>query len=123
MRKLLGLFNILLGVGIMIGAVVGQVLWLGFCFGTVIVGIILLFTMPAVLVWPAVVGVPVGFAFFINGLGMLMEAIQDDKTTKTSRVIDVTTIKEVKTVKPEQIDDYTTRMAKLRIQNSLRNEK
>lgn len=54
----------------MIGALVGQVLWLGFCFGTVIVGLLLLFTMPMVLIWPAATGIPAGLVIFFSGWAM-----------------------------------------------------
>lgn len=71
--KLQSLGFILLGAAMMLGAVVGQVLWLGFCFGTVIVGLFLLFTMPMVLMWPAFAGVPAGFLVFIKGMTMWNE--------------------------------------------------
>lgn len=58
------------GLGMVLGALIGQVLWLGFCFGTVIVGVFLLFVMPLVLIWPVMTGVPAGLLLLATGYAM-----------------------------------------------------
>ena len=73
------------GAGILIGALVGQVLWLGFCFGTVIVGVFLLFAMPMVLVWPVAAGIPTGLMILASGWAMW----QLDSVPNRSSIYDV----------------------------------
>ena len=67
-NKLLGALMILGGAGLAIGSVVVWVLWLTFCFGTVIVGLVILFLAPAVLIAPLVIGGGAGVAMMGKGL-------------------------------------------------------
>lgn len=47
-----GIFQIFLGIGIVIFSISLGIAWLGFCFGTVIIGIALLLIAPHVLLFP-----------------------------------------------------------------------
>ena len=51
-RKLWALLAVFLGSSVVVGSVIAWVTWLTFCFGTVIVGIALLFLAPALLIAP-----------------------------------------------------------------------
>ncbi|WP_141831572.1 hypothetical protein [Herbaspirillum sp. SJZ107] len=57
MDKLVGLVFLLCGLGLLCAAVAAEIAWLGFFFGTVIVGIGLLFFAPALLLLPLAVSV------------------------------------------------------------------
>lgn len=52
MPTLKGLAKIIMGISMMIGAITAEIAWLGFCFGTVVVGVILLLTFPMLLMAP-----------------------------------------------------------------------
>lgn len=52
MPTLKGLAKIAIGIAMMAGAIAAELAWLGVCFGTVIVGVLLLFTFPLVLIAP-----------------------------------------------------------------------
>jgi uncharacterized membrane protein YkgB len=52
MTTLKGLAKIAIGIAMMIGAIAAEIAWLGVCFGTVVIGVILLFTYPMVLMAP-----------------------------------------------------------------------
>jgi hypothetical protein len=67
-RKFIGWSMVLGGLGLIIGSVIVWVLWLGFCFGTVIVGIAMLFLAPALLIAPLVIGGGAGITML--GAGM-----------------------------------------------------
>lgn len=71
MGEVYGLLLAIVGSLIIAGAAVVEVMWLGFCFGTVIVGIFLLFTMPILLVSPIVIGFR--SVVFAKGLDMMNE--------------------------------------------------
>ena len=71
MGRLFGLLVMLAGCLIFVGAAVVEVMWLGFCFGTVIVGFFLLFTMPLLLVSPIAIGFVLGTAVFAKGAMMM----------------------------------------------------
>lgn len=62
-NKLLGLLFILCGGALVIAAVAAEIAWLGLCFGTVIIGIAMLFLAPALLIAPMV---------FIGGTGVAL---------------------------------------------------
>lgn len=47
-------FKNILALAFLIGGVVAEIAWLGFCFGTVVIGIALLFIAPKVLLAPMV---------------------------------------------------------------------
>ena len=56
----------ILGAGFIIGGILVQIAWLGVCFGTVIVGIIVLFAAPEILFAPFAIGLAGGLAFFAS---------------------------------------------------------
>lgn len=70
-KKLLGLVFILSGVLLMIGAVVAQIAWLGLCFGTVIIGILMVFFTPLLLFAPFTLLFGTGTALWGTGLVMI----------------------------------------------------
>lgn len=72
MGKLYGLALMILGGLIVIGAAIVEVMWLGFVFGTLLVGIFLLFVMPTLLIAPFVIGFGSGSAIFLTGLEKMM---------------------------------------------------
>ena len=71
MRLVLGIFCILAGAAVWGLAISALVAWLAFCFGSVIVGLLLLLFMPYALLAPLAIGVP-GSALFISGLDMVV---------------------------------------------------
>lgn len=85
--KLKGLLFMGMGIGVVIGALIGQVLWLTFCFGTVVVGIILLFTMPAILIAPAAAGVPAGVLMFGHGFELWTEGVDARPVRSTAEQV------------------------------------
>lgn len=72
-RKCLGLLFIVGGVLMMVGGLVAQVAWLGFCFGTVIIGILMLFFAPALLFLPFTILMLMGTSLWGSGLAMLSD--------------------------------------------------
>lgn len=62
-----------MGIGVVIGALICQVMWLAFCFGTVVVGVLMLFIMPAILIAPGVAGVPAGLLVLGKGFALWNE--------------------------------------------------
>lgn len=72
MRKLNGLVLMMVGGLIVLGAGIAEVAWLGFCFGTVIVGLLMLFFMPGLLFAPFNFGFLIGSPIFIAGLDKML---------------------------------------------------
>jgi len=72
-KKLLGLIFILSGVLLMIGAVVAQIAWLGLCFGTVIIGVLMIFFAPLLLFAPFTLLFGTGTALWGSGLIMISD--------------------------------------------------
>lgn len=69
--------NLLIGLACIIGSIVIWTFtisvllsWLAICFGSVIIGVILLFVAPYVLLAPLAIGVP-GTALFMYGMGRI----------------------------------------------------
>lgn len=62
-NKLLGLLFILGGVGMIIGAFVIEAAWLAFIFGTVVIGVLMLFLAPLLVMAPF---------FFLFGIGTFL---------------------------------------------------
>jgi len=60
------IFKILIGSALIIGGVLVEITWLGICFGTVILGIVLLFFAPDILLAPFTIGVGLGMAFLAS---------------------------------------------------------
>jgi hypothetical protein len=67
MRFISGLLYIAAGIGIWILAITALIAWLTFCFGSIIIGILLLFFMPYALLAPLAIGGP-GTAFLLLGM-------------------------------------------------------
>ena len=67
-RKFWALLAILLGSSVVLGSVMVWAAWLAFCFGTVIVGLALVFLAPALLAAPLLVGG--GFGLKLIAIGM-----------------------------------------------------
>ena len=74
MNKLIGLVQVLCGIGLYIFGVTIGLSWLAFCFGTVIVGILLLIFAPYVLLLPFTFGFVPGNAFIISGINRMNNA-------------------------------------------------
>jgi hypothetical protein len=72
-NKLLGLVFIICGILAMIGAVVAEIAWLGFCFGTVVIGILMLIFAPLVLFAPLTIIFSTGMALWGTGLTMITD--------------------------------------------------
>jgi hypothetical protein len=66
-KKLVAIGEIVLGFAIVVGGGVAGVAWLGFCFGTVIIGIALLFIEPMILLAPFLIGLSFGGALVASG--------------------------------------------------------
>lgn len=68
MQKMcLGLVFILVGVLMIGGGVVAQIAWLGFCFGTVIIGLLMMFFAPSLLFLPFTILILSGMALWGRG--------------------------------------------------------
>ena len=70
------MFNKLIGIGLIISAFVVEAMWLGACFGTVVVGIVLLLFAPAILLLPfnVLFAMGVGFLAYDKGQGSNYES-------------------------------------------------
>lgn len=67
MRFISGLFCVAAGIGIWIIAISALIAWLAFCFGSIFIGVLLLFFMPYALLAPLAIGVP-GTALLVLGI-------------------------------------------------------
>ncbi len=56
----------ILGAGFIVGGILVEIAWLGICFGTVILGIVLLMFAPGILFAPFNIGFVGGLAFFAS---------------------------------------------------------
>ena len=72
-NKLTGLLFLLCALGVFAGAVAVEIAWLGFCFGTVIIGILLLFLAPGILFMPVNFGFLTGMAIWGAGLALISD--------------------------------------------------
>lgn len=70
-RKFVGLVFILSGLLLICGGLVAQIAWLGFCFGTVFVGLLMLFFAPALLFLPFTLMMASGTALWGSGIVMV----------------------------------------------------
>jgi len=86
-----GIFNILLGIGIVIGSIALGIAWLGICFGSVILGVVLLIFAPHILLFPFGF-VPLGVTLFFAGIeilgGGLSEKSAHDRDVEFRKIID-----------------------------------
>lgn len=76
MNILVGLLSFLLGLVIWGVAITALLSWLAFCFGSVIIGVLLLIFAPYVLLAPLAIGTP-GTALFIYGMDKLINKEED----------------------------------------------
>jgi hypothetical protein len=72
-QKFLGLGLLVCGVLMILGGLAAEVAWLTFCFGTVIIGILLLVFSPAILFLPFTMVTLAGTAFWGTGLALLLD--------------------------------------------------
>ncbi len=72
-KKLLGLLFIISGVLMMIGAFVAEIAWLGFCFGTVVIGVLMLFFAPLLLMAPFFFLFGIGTTLWASGMAMISD--------------------------------------------------
>jgi hypothetical protein len=56
------LIRLVIGVALIVGGVIAQAAWFGICFGTVIIGVLLLFFAPGILFFPFTFGLLHGLA-------------------------------------------------------------
>lgn len=70
MDKISGTFLVMLGLAIWILTISALISWWAICFGSVIIGVILLIFAPHILLAPLVIGVP-GTGFTALGIGKL----------------------------------------------------
>lgn len=61
------IIRLIIGTAFIVGGVIAQVAWLGVCFGTVIIGIILIFVAPGILFFPFTFGLLHGLAIINAG--------------------------------------------------------
>ncbi|MGV6393666.1 hypothetical protein ACTUVN_002364 [Pseudomonas caspiana] len=70
-RKLIGLLFLLCSLGVFAVTVSAQIAWLAMCFGTVIIGVALLFIAPTILFFPANIGFVTGVSLWVSGMAMI----------------------------------------------------
>ena len=76
MRIIIGILSLIGGVIIWGVAISLLVSWLVFCFGSVIVGVLLLFFAPYILLAPLAIGTP-GTALFVYGMDCIANKKED----------------------------------------------
>lgn len=99
-KKLVGLLFLLCGLAVFIGAIAAEIAWLGVCFGTVIIGILLLFFAPALLLFPVNIGFLTGIAIWSAGMVLISGEDDDRKTREFSRRFN--------SLEPGKVDDRVT---------------
>lgn len=70
-KKLTGLLFILSGVGMIVGAFIIEAAWLGLLFGTVIIGIVMLFLAPLLVMAPFFFLFGIGSTLLGSGMAMI----------------------------------------------------
>jgi hypothetical protein len=76
MNIIVGIFSFIAGFAIWAVAITALISWLAFCFGSVIIGILLLIFAPYVLLAPLAIGTP-GTALFVYGMDKLVNKKED----------------------------------------------
>jgi hypothetical protein len=61
------IIRLIIGIAFIVGGVIAQVAWLGVCFGTVIIGVLLIFVAPGILFFPFTLGLLYGLAIIKGG--------------------------------------------------------
>lgn len=68
MGKVMPIAKILVGVAIWMGAISVEISWLAFCFGTVVIGLLLLIFAPPILLMPLMFVGAIGNKFLFSGI-------------------------------------------------------
>lgn len=68
MGKVVPILKILVGLTIWAGAISAEISWLAFCFGTVIIGLVLLLFAPPILLMPLMFVGGIGNSFLFSGI-------------------------------------------------------
>lgn len=76
MRVFVGLASFIAGFAIWGVAITALIAWLAFCFGSVVIGVLLLFFAPYILLAPLAIGVP-GTALFVYGMDKIANKKED----------------------------------------------
>ena len=71
--RISGALLTVLGVALIICGITAQIAWLAFCFGTVIIGVLLLFFAPTILFIPYTLATTIGGAMVVAGYAKLSE--------------------------------------------------
>jgi hypothetical protein len=77
-NKFVGIFFIAAGAAVIGGGILAEVAWLGLCFGTVIIGLLMLLFSPGLLLMPFTFLVASGTA--LSGTGVALISTQDEQT-------------------------------------------
>lgn len=73
MEKVKGIFQVLCGLGLWAFGIIIGVSWITFCFGTVVIGVLLLILAPWVLLVPFTFGIVPGNALLALGAANLLK--------------------------------------------------
>ncbi len=76
MRVIVGVLSFIAGFAIWGLAITALISWLAFCFGSVIIGVLLLIFAPYILLVPLAIGTP-GTALFIYGMDKIANKKED----------------------------------------------
>lgn len=71
-NKLLGILLIACGVAVMAGAIAVELAWLSLCFGTVVIGLLLLLFAAPILITPLMWGLSAGVGLCAAGLNLFV---------------------------------------------------
>ena len=71
--KIGGALLTVLGVAVIICGITAQIAWLAFCFGTVIIGVLLLLFAPTILFIPYTLATTIGGVMVVTGCTKLSE--------------------------------------------------
>jgi len=76
MNILIGIISIIAGIAVWGVAITAALSWLAFCFGSVIIGVVLLFVAPYILFAPIAIGMP-GSALLVYGMDKIANKDED----------------------------------------------
>lgn len=76
MRVIVGIASFIAGIAIWTVAITVLISWLAFCFGSVVIGLLLLFLAPYILLAPLAIGTP-GTAFLVYGMDKIANNKED----------------------------------------------
>lgn len=112
-NKLYGLVLMGSGAAMLVGAVIVWVMWLTFCFGTVIVGLIILFMAPALLMAPLVVMGGAGLGLLSTGTLLFSDVHSEPVVHQEPEQDDWATLTERRRVRAEQLEKLRIASARL----------